>query len=105
VTPAVAHDAALALVGLGTAVTVLAVWGAVLVGGDRLNRVHYLSPVTSVAAPLIALGLSVQYGWGLSTGVTLVVAALLAGTGPVQTSAIGRLIAQQEGRIRSESPE
>lgn len=100
-----AHDVALALVGLGTAVTVLAALGALAVGGDRLNRVHFLSPVTSAAAPLVCAGLSVQYGWGLSTGVTLVVGALLFGTGPVLTSAIGRLIAQQEGRIGSEPPE
>lgn len=99
------HDIALGLVALGTAVTVLASVGALAVGGDRLNRVHYLSPVTSLGAPLIALGLSVQYGFGLSTGVTLLVAVLLVGTGPIESSAIGRLIAQEDGRIESEPPE
>lgn len=101
----IGHDVALALVGLGTAVTVLAALGALAVRGDRLDRVHFLSPVTSVGAPLVCLGLSVQYGWGLSAGVTLVVGTLLFGTGPVLTSAIGRLVAQQEGRIGSEPPE
>ncbi|MGH9086569.1 MAG: monovalent cation/H(+) antiporter subunit G [Acidimicrobiales bacterium] len=100
-----AHAVALALVALGTAVTAAAALGALAIGGDRLNRVHFLSPVTSVGGPLVCLGLSVQYGWGLSTGITLVVGVLLAGTGPVLTSAIGRLIAQHEGRIDSEPPE
>lgn len=62
---------------LRTAVTVLAALGALAVRRDRLDRVHFLPPVTSVGAPLVCLGLSVQYGWGLSTGVTLVVGTLL----------------------------
>ncbi|MGH9081782.1 MAG: monovalent cation/H(+) antiporter subunit G [Acidimicrobiales bacterium] len=100
-----AHAAALALVGLGTAVTALAALGALAVDGDDLTRCHFLSPATSLGGPLVCLGLCVEQGWGLATGEVLVIGALMVVTGPALSAAVGRLVAQQSGAIRTEPPE
>lgn len=100
-----AHDVALGLVALGSAVIILSAIGAVRVGPDRLDRVHYLTPITSVGAPLVCLGLCVQQGWGLTTGQILLTGALLFATGPVLGAATGRLVATEQGRIKVDPPQ
>ncbi len=99
------HAIALSLVGLGTAVVVLAVIGAVTIGPDLLKRLHYLTPITSLGVPLICAGLCVENGWGMTAGQIIVIGVLLLVTGPILGSATGKLIAEQEDRVRSESPE
>ena len=99
------HEIALSLVGLGTAIVVLAVVGALAIGPDLLKCLHYLTPITSLGVPLICAGLCVENGWGMTAGQIIVIGVLLFVTGPVLGSATGKLIAEQEQRIRSESPE
>lgn len=100
-----AHDVALALVGLGTAVIVAAAVGAVAARGDELTRVHFLSPVTSLGAPIAGAGACVAQGWGLPSAEIVLVLVLLFVSGPVLSAATGRLIAQEDGLIAEAGPE
>src|SRR5947209_18872139 len=100
-----AHDIALAFVALGTVVAVAAALGALAAGSDSYLRLHYVTPVTSVAGPLIGIGLSIENGWGLTTGEILLIVALLFVSGPIAAAATGRLFAQAAGTVQSESPE
>jgi hypothetical protein len=47
----------------------------------------------------------VRNGWGLATGEIFLVVVLLFLSGPVVSSATGRLIAQQRGLIERDPPE
>lgn len=99
------HDVALALVGLATAICVAAALAGLLTGGRLYDRAHLLSPVTSLAAPLLGIGLAIQDGIGLSSGEILLTCALMAVSGPVFTVVTARLVAQNEGRVASELEE
>lgn len=99
------HDAALALVALATAVAVASCLAACSAYARPYDRIHYLSPVTSVAGPLLAVGLAIQDGTNLTSAQILFIAALLAIIGPVLTAVTGRLLAQNEGRIPSAEPD
>ena len=99
-----AGDLVLALYVAGLAVVVLSSLGAVAM--RRIyGQLHLLSPMTSLGAPLIGLALAIQNGWGLTTGEIVLIAALLAVTGPVLAAATGRLAAQRGGLLEKESPE
>lgn len=98
------HDIALALVGLGTALIVASAAGAAL-SGEALTRVHFLTPVTSLGAPLVGAGVCVAEGWGLTSGEIILVLFVLFISGPVLSAATGRLIAQQDGLLSEKGPE
>jgi multisubunit Na+/H+ antiporter MnhG subunit len=102
----VKHDISLALVVVGT---VVVVWSSVasllLLGGSGLRRLHLLSPVTSLGAPLVGAGLCVEEGWGLTTGEIILVVGLLVVSGPALTAALGRLVAQHEGLVAKSDPD
>lgn len=98
------HAASLVLAWVGIAVTVLACLGA-LTTRRVYVRLHFLSPVTSIGAPLIGLALAVENGWGLTTAQDLFIVFVLALTGPVLEAATGRMAAQREGLIDEESPQ
>jgi len=100
-----AHSlAGLALAAAGVLVCVVAALGA-LVPRDLLDRLHFVTPVTSVGIPLIGLGLAIDTGWHLATALILVIVAVVAGTGPLLAAATGRDEAERRGLIRAESPE
>lgn len=99
------HDIALALVALGTAVIVAAALGVLAVGSDELTKLHFLTPVTSLGAPLVGAGVCVAQGWGLTSGQIVVILVLLFVSGPVMGAATGRLIAEQDGLLETEGPE
>ena len=99
------HDIALALVILGTAVVVAACLSAVAMRSSVFDRMHFLTPITSLGSPLVAIGLCVETGWGLTAASYLLVAGLLFLTGPFLEAAIGRLLGQVEGRVPESSPE
>ena len=101
---AVADDIGLAVYALGIAVVVLTSLGALVLRGVY-NRLHFLTPATSVGAPLIWIGLVILEGMGLTTGLALLIVVLLAVSGPVLEVATGRVAGQREGLVRSESPE
>jgi multisubunit Na+/H+ antiporter MnhG subunit len=68
-------------------------------------RLHFLTPMTSLGAPLIAVALGIQNGWGLTTGEILLIIGVLALTGPVLEAATGRVKAQTDGLLSKDSPE
>lgn len=99
------HDIALALVALGTAVTIAACLGAIAMR-TVFDRLHFLTPVTALGCPLVAAGLSVQSGWGLTAASLILIAGLLFFAGPVLEAATGRRAGQFEGKVPgSSSPE
>lgn len=100
----IGHDVALALVALGTAVTVASGLAAALRKGP-FDRLHFVTPITSLGCPLVAIGLCVEQGWGLTAASLLLVAGLLFVAGPFLEAATGRLLGQIEGEIPQSSPE
>lgn len=99
----IAHEVALGLYGAGTAVVVAAALGAVTMR-QAYNRLHFLTPGTSLGAPLIGLALGIENGWGLTTALDLFIVFLLALTGPVLEAATGRVAAQRDHLVDEESP-
>jgi multicomponent Na+:H+ antiporter subunit G len=97
----VAVAALLALAGL---VVVLSALGLVAAPG-ALARLHFVTPVTSVAGPLVGVAYAVDQGLGLASGMVLLTVALLAATGPVLGAAVGRLAAAEARVLPAEAPE
>jgi multicomponent Na+:H+ antiporter subunit G len=93
----------LALLWAGVGAVVLSGLGALTLR-RVYNRLHYLTPMTTIGAPLIGLALALANGWGLTMAEDLFIAFLLALTGPVLEAATGRTAAQREGLIEPESP-
>jgi multicomponent Na+:H+ antiporter subunit G len=98
----VTHLVALVLVALGSAVVVLSAVGAAVVPGGALVRVHFLTPVTSLGLPLVAVGLCVESGQPFTIAELLFIALLVGVSGPVLGSATGRAAAQEQGRLPRE---
>lgn len=99
------HDLALTLVALGTAVTVAACLSALAMRSSVFDRLHFITPITSVGCPLVAAGLCVQQGWGLTAASYLLVTGILFLAGPFLGAAMGRMLGQIEGRVPDSSPE
>jgi multicomponent Na+:H+ antiporter subunit G len=99
------HEIALSFVGLGVAVVVASVVGALIMGTDSFNRLHFVTPITSVAGPLVAVGLCIQTGWGITAGTIVLVVGLLFVAGPITAAATGRLMAEASGEVDSELPQ
>jgi multicomponent Na+:H+ antiporter subunit G len=98
----VTHLVALVLVALGSAVVVLSAVGAAVVPGGALVRVHFLTPVTSLGLPLVAVGLCVESGQPFTIAELLFIALVIGVSGPVLGSATGRAAAQEQGRLPGE---
>lgn len=95
--------ASVVLLGAGVLVAVVSSLGALWMPSVR-DRMHFLTPVTSLAGPLVGAALAVANGWGTTTGQILLVVVLLAVTGPVLQIATGRLVGQR-GESTSERGE
>jgi multisubunit Na+/H+ antiporter MnhG subunit len=98
----VTHLVALVLVALGSAVVVLSAVGAAVVPGGALVRVHFLTPVTSLGLPLVAVGLCVESGQPFTIAELVFIALVIGVSGPVLGSATGRAAAQEQGRLPGE---
>jgi multisubunit Na+/H+ antiporter MnhG subunit len=96
--------AELVLLWAGIAAVVLSCLGALTLR-RVYNRLHYLTPMTSIGAPLIGLALAIDNGWGLTTAGILFDVFVLVLTGPVLEAATGRAAAQREGLIELDSPQ
>ena len=84
------------LASLATLIIVLSAAGALVVRVP-LARLHFLSPVTSLAGPLLGVALVLQQGWGIASGLVLLTVGLLAASSPVLESATARLIGLTDG--------
>lgn len=73
-----------------------------LAARDQLPRLHFVTPVTSAAAPLTGAAYVVQLGPGLASGLVVAIVLALAATGPVLGAAIGRAAAGEEGILPDE---
>jgi multicomponent Na+:H+ antiporter subunit G len=89
--------------GAGVLVAVLSSLAA-LRARSVYRRLHYLTAVTSLAAPLVGIAAIVADGPGLTGASVLLVSLVLAVTGPVLGAATGRLNAQRDGIVDKESP-
>jgi multisubunit Na+/H+ antiporter MnhG subunit len=98
------HGVMWALLAAGLAVVVLSCWAALALR-RVYNRLHLLTPATSIGAPLIGIAAAISDGPGLTTAQVLFIVVLLAVTGPVLEAATGRTAAQREGLTRRESPQ
>jgi multicomponent Na+:H+ antiporter subunit G len=92
------------LLAAGVLVASASALGALAVR-DVLDRLHFLTPVTSLAGPLVGAALAVENGWGATTAQILLTVVLLAVAGPVLESATGRTLAQNRGLVPAEEPE
>ncbi|MBB4684026.1 monovalent cation/H(+) antiporter subunit G [Amycolatopsis jiangsuensis] len=95
--------AAQVLVFAGVAVVLLSSAGLVR-ARDLLTRLHLLSPVTTLGAPLIGIGLVLVNGWHLGSGAIVVTVALLVVTGPVVQAGTARLEAVRRGALDEDLP-
>ncbi|HZU72907.1 MAG TPA: monovalent cation/H(+) antiporter subunit G [Acidimicrobiales bacterium] len=91
------------LLGVGVAIICGSALGALAFRHSQ-NRLHYITPMTTIGAPMVGLALAIENSWGETTAQILLTVFLLAVTGPVLESATGRLIAQREGWIPRRSP-
>jgi multisubunit Na+/H+ antiporter MnhG subunit len=99
-----AQDVAMALVVAGTAVIVASCCAA-LTARDFYHRLHFATPLTSLGVPLIALGVSVANGAGLTTASVLLPVALLFLAGPSLSAAIARMKLEQSREPSQKGPE
>ncbi|MEV0186189.1 monovalent cation/H(+) antiporter subunit G [Streptomyces sp. NPDC050625] len=98
------HGCAVALLVIGTGVLLLcAVWLVVL--PRPYQRLHALSPATSVGGPLVVLALAVETGPGRAAVKLLLIGAIMAAGGAVTAMAIGRATAQRDRLVRRDSPQ
>jgi multicomponent Na+:H+ antiporter subunit G len=88
----------------GVGLTVLSSLAA-LRSRSVFRRLHYLTVVTSLAAPLVGLAAVVADGVGLTAATVVLIVVLLACTGPVLSAVTGRRNAQRDHVIEVESPE
>lgn len=92
-----------ALLAASLLVTVLSTIGA-LAMRTTFGKLHYLTPVTTVAGPLFGAALVVHTGWGITAGLQILVVGLVAISGPILEMATGRVEAQQRGLLTPEGP-
>lgn len=89
---------------LGLAALVVVLSGLGLLAAPRgLARVHYLTPVTSIAGPLTGAAYVTDQGWGISPALVLLIVGILALTGPPLGAAIGRATAVEHDLLPEES--
>jgi len=80
------------IVALAGVLVVVAAAIAALRPRKPLARLHFLTVVTSLGAPLVGLGVIIANGWSLTTAGVALITVLLVATGPVLSAASGRLI-------------
>lgn len=76
----------------GCGVIVLASCAMLWLPASR-DRLHLLAPSSSLGAPLVAAALIVRNGWGTTSGQVVLIAVLLALTGPAAGMAAARVSA------------
>ncbi|MFK0160577.1 cation:proton antiporter [Streptomyces sp. NPDC090499] len=98
------HVCALVLLAAGTGVLLLSAVGLVVLPGP-FQRLHALTPASTVGVPLVALAMAVETGPGRAAVKLLVTAVIVAVGGAATAMAIGRATAQHERLLREDSPE
>jgi Na+/H+ antiporter subunit len=99
------HVAALCCVAAGTGITVFTSVLALVTRGGFFVRLHLLTPVTSLAAPLIGGGLVLENGIGFAAAQIALIVLALAVANPALQAATARLGAVEAGRATPEPAE
>ena len=90
----------------GLAVLLVAYAGVgALLARSPLARLHFLAPVTTLAAPLFCVAAVIQFGVSLGSATVVAIALAVAVSGSPVTTAIGRALAQEQGADVGRSPE
>lgn len=89
---------------VGAVVAIVASVGALL-AREPLDRLHFVTPVTSLATPIVALGLALREGVTLAAALIGVTALVVALTGPVLSAAVGRVLARDDQLVTTEEPQ
>ena len=88
---------------LGLAALTVTLSGVGLLAAPRgLARIHFITPVTSVAGPLTGVAYAVDQGWGLAAALALLTVGLLAFSAAPLGAAIGRSTARAEDLLPQE---
>ena len=98
------HVCALVLLAAGTGVLLLSAVGLVVLPGP-FQRLHALTPASTVGAPLVVLATAVETGPGRAALKLLVIAVIVAFGGAVTAMAIGRATALDERLLGEDSPQ
>lgn len=72
---------------------------------NPLISMHFLAPITSLAAPTIGLAAVLDLGWQISSTLVAVTVLLLGISGPACSAAIARFLAQEDGLVPPNSPD
>lgn len=95
---------ATALLAAGVLVVLVSAAG-LLLGGGLLDRLHYLTPASSVGVPLVVVALALEQDHpGRATVKLVLIGLLLTAGGPVVSMATGRAAALARGTTDRESP-
>ncbi|HEU5033484.1 MAG TPA: monovalent cation/H(+) antiporter subunit G [Mycobacteriales bacterium] len=92
------------MLSLSLLIIVLAAFGAVVMR-TTFGKLHFITPVTTVGAPLFCAALVVDSTWSIATGLEILTTALVMLSGPILEAAIGRVGAQQRQIIEPEGPQ
>lgn len=90
--------------GLGVLSAAFGCIGAVL-AREPLARLHFLAPVTTLAVPLFAVAAVIYFGFSLGSAAVVLIALVVAFSGPAVTVAVGRKLAEERGLDVGRSPE
>ena len=86
---------------------VAAAFGGVgaLLARTPLARLHFLAAVTSIAVPLTAAAAAVSFGVSLGAATAVLIALVVALSGPPVSVAIARRLADEQGLDVERGPE
>ena len=89
------------LLVVGIALVVFSALGVLLVDGP-FDRLHFLSPASTLGAPLICLAVMLDLGMQRTTAKVGVIALVLLVAQPVITAATGRALAESRGLVSTD---
>jgi multicomponent Na+:H+ antiporter subunit G len=92
------------LLAVSLLIIVLAMVGAVTFR-TTFGKLHFVTPVTTVGAPLFCAALVLDSTWSIATGLEILITALVMVSGPILEAAIGRAAAQQRQVLEPEGPQ
>ncbi|WP_035741930.1 monovalent cation/H(+) antiporter subunit G [Arthrobacter sp. MA-N2] len=90
--------------GLGVLTAAFGCVGAAM-AREPLARLHFLAPVTTLAVPLFSIAAVGYFGFSLGSATIILIALVVAFSGPAVTIAVGRTLADERGLDVGRSPE
>ncbi len=97
------HIVAIALLVVGCGAVLLSAVALVVVP-DTYDRVHALTPASTIGAPCVTVALAIANGPGREAVKLVLIGVAIALGGVVVAMATGRASAQRDGELDAESP-